>query len=216
MIRSKLQPLKKLPKSYRQDYGRSQSVTEGQGSVNESQIDKLCSSDGDNTVLPSKRAETSTRSLSGHLQSQSEGLKQCISAQRVPDPCRYVEKLHEFLPDCEKTPGPSHHFKVIQWMSSIDGKENKILLMEEWRKNNPPPPKKLPKTAPIARSSSSNVKKQPQAQNKGKGKASATNLYSQGYIIPKIQQDAMENVFQMARTMIKLQKKEEARLKYQK
>ncbi|MBW0531037.1 hypothetical protein O181_070752 [Austropuccinia psidii MF-1] len=29
-------------------------------------------------------------------------------------------------------------------------------------------------------------------------------------------QDAMENVFQMARTMMELQKKEEARLKYQK
>ncbi|MBW0544707.1 hypothetical protein O181_084422 [Austropuccinia psidii MF-1] len=95
-------------------------------------------------------------------------------------------------------------------------KKNMILLTEEWRKNNPPPPKQVPKPVPVARSSNSNVKKQPQAQTKGKGKAPATKPYSQGYRIPMIQQDAMENVFQMARTMMELQKKVEARFKYQK
>ncbi|MBW0514172.1 hypothetical protein O181_053887 [Austropuccinia psidii MF-1] len=97
---------------YRHDFGRSQSITEGQGSVNESQTHKLCHSEADNTVPPSKRAETTTRSLSGHIQSQPEGLKQCISSQRVLDPCRSVEKLQELLPDCEKISGPSQHFKV--------------------------------------------------------------------------------------------------------
>ncbi|MBW0570227.1 hypothetical protein O181_109942 [Austropuccinia psidii MF-1] len=91
-----------------------------------------------------------------------------------------------------------------------------MLLTAEWRKNNPPPPKQMPKTAQIASSSNSNVKKQPKTQNKGKGKEPATKPCSQAYRIPKIQQDAMENVFQMARTMMELQKKEEARLKYQK
>ncbi|MBW0590985.1 hypothetical protein O181_130700 [Austropuccinia psidii MF-1] len=91
-----------------------------------------------------------------------------------------------------------------------------MLLTAEWRKNNPPPPKKVPRPAPVAISSNSNVKKQPQAQNKGKGKAPAPKPYSQGYRIPKIQQDAMENVFQMARTMMDLQKKGEARLRFQK
>ncbi|MBW0507652.1 hypothetical protein O181_047367 [Austropuccinia psidii MF-1] len=42
---------------------------------------------------------------------------------KITDPCRSVEKLHEFLPDCEKTPGPSQHLQVTQWMESIDGKE---------------------------------------------------------------------------------------------
>ncbi|MBW0584051.1 hypothetical protein O181_123766 [Austropuccinia psidii MF-1] len=91
-----------------------------------------------------------------------------------------------------------------------------MLLTEEWRKNNPPPPKQVPKTAPVASSSNSNMKKQPQAQNKGKGKAPATKPYSQGYRIPKIEQDAMENVFRMARTMMELQKRDKARLKYHK
>ncbi|MBW0551137.1 hypothetical protein O181_090852 [Austropuccinia psidii MF-1] len=91
-----------------------------------------------------------------------------------------------------------------------------MLLTAAWRKNNPPPPKQFPKTTPVAKSSNSNVKKQPQTQNMAKGKAPATKLYSKGYRIPKIQQDAIENVFQMARTMMELEKKEEARLKYQK
>ncbi|MBW0572608.1 hypothetical protein O181_112323 [Austropuccinia psidii MF-1] len=90
-----------------------------------------------------------------------------------------------------------------------------MLLTLEWRKNNPPPPKQVSKTAPVASSSNSNVKKQPQALNKGKGKATPPKPYSQGYRIPNIQKDVMENVFQMARTMMELQKKEEARLKFQ-
>ncbi|MBW0591435.1 hypothetical protein O181_131150, partial [Austropuccinia psidii MF-1] len=97
-------------KGHRHDYGRSQSVTEGQG------------------------ADTATRILSGHLQSQQEGLQQCTAAQRVPDPCRSVEKLHVFLPDCEKVPGPSQHLQVTQWMASIHGKEENDALnsiMEE-------------------------------------------------------------------------------------
>ncbi|MBW0506667.1 hypothetical protein O181_046382 [Austropuccinia psidii MF-1] len=81
-------PSRSSQKGYRCDYGRSQSVTEGQG------------------------ADTTTRSLSGHIQSQPEGLQQCIAAQRVPDTCRSVEKLHEFLPDCEKMPGPSQHLRM--------------------------------------------------------------------------------------------------------
>ncbi|MBW0520079.1 hypothetical protein O181_059794, partial [Austropuccinia psidii MF-1] len=67
--------------------------------------------------------DTAPKSLSGPIQSQPETLCQCIAAQGVPDPCRSVEKLHEFLPDCEKIPGPSQHLQVTQWMASIDGKE---------------------------------------------------------------------------------------------
>ncbi|MBW0530051.1 hypothetical protein O181_069766 [Austropuccinia psidii MF-1] len=110
-------------KGYRHEYGRSQSVTEGQGSINRSQTEKLCHYEAYNTVLPLKSADTTTRSLSGHLQSQPEGIKHCISAQRGPDPCRSVKKLHEFLPDCEKIPGKSQHLQVTQWMEYIDGKE---------------------------------------------------------------------------------------------
>ncbi|MBW0548062.1 hypothetical protein O181_087777 [Austropuccinia psidii MF-1] len=92
-------------------------------------------------------------------------------------------------------------------------KKNMMLLAEEWRKNNPPPPNQVAKTAQIGRIRNSNIKKQPQAQNKGKRKEPATNPYIQGYRIPKTHQDAMENVFQMARTMMELQKKGGSQIK---
>ncbi|MBW0576746.1 hypothetical protein O181_116461 [Austropuccinia psidii MF-1] len=112
--------------------------------------------------------------------------------------------------------GHPHNCKLLNGLHPLMENKNMMLLTLEWRKNNPPSPKQVPKTAPVASSSNYNLKKQPQAPNKGKGKAPATKPYSQGYRIAKIQQDAMENVFQMATTMMELQKKEEARLKYQK
>ncbi|MBW0561172.1 hypothetical protein O181_100887 [Austropuccinia psidii MF-1] len=134
---------------------QKKSVTEGQGSVDDFQIDELCHSKAENAVLPSNRADTSTRSFSGHIQSQQEGLQQWIAAQRVPDPGRSVEKQHRFLPDCEKISGPSQHLQATQLME----KKKMMLLTAECRKNNPPPPKQVPKTAPVASSSNSNVKK---------------------------------------------------------
>ncbi|MBW0534325.1 hypothetical protein O181_074040 [Austropuccinia psidii MF-1] len=92
-------PSRTSQKGHRRDYGIRQSVTGGKG------------------------AETITRSLSGHLQSRPEGLQEFIAAQRVTDPCRFVEKLHELLPYCEEIPGPSQKLQVTQWMASIDGKE---------------------------------------------------------------------------------------------
>ncbi|MBW0581030.1 hypothetical protein O181_120745 [Austropuccinia psidii MF-1] len=106
--------------------------------------------------------------------------------------------------------------KLLNGWHPLMKKNNMMLLTAEWRKNSPPPSKQVPRPAPVASSSNSNMKKQPQTQNKGKGKAPAPKPYSQGYRIPKIQQDAMENVFQMARTMMELQKKKEARSRFQK
>ncbi|MBW0592836.1 hypothetical protein O181_132551 [Austropuccinia psidii MF-1] len=124
-------------KGHRHDCGRSQSVTEGQGSVDDLKFNKLSHSEADKTVLPSKKAETATRSLSGHLQSQPEGLKQCIAAERVPDPSRSVEKLHESLPDCKKIPGPSQHLQAAQWMASIDVKEEHDSLNSRMEEKQP-------------------------------------------------------------------------------
>ncbi|MBW0593857.1 hypothetical protein O181_133572 [Austropuccinia psidii MF-1] len=123
-------PSRSSQKGYRHDYGRSQPGTEGKGSVDDFQTTKIGCSDADNTILPSQRADTATRSLSGHIQS----IQQCPAVQGVPHPCRSVEKLHEFLPDCEKIAGPSQYHQISQWMESIDGEEKHDALdtrMEE-------------------------------------------------------------------------------------
>ncbi|MBW0531844.1 hypothetical protein O181_071559 [Austropuccinia psidii MF-1] len=87
-------PSSSSQKGYRPHYARSQSVTEGQRSLNESQTDKLCHSEANNTLLPSNRADTATRSLGGNIQSQPEGLQKFIAEQRTPNPCRSMEKLY--------------------------------------------------------------------------------------------------------------------------
>ncbi|MBW0590120.1 hypothetical protein O181_129835 [Austropuccinia psidii MF-1] len=116
-------PSRSSQKGHRRDYGRSQSDTEGQGSVKDFHNNKLSNFEAADTILPSKRADTATRSLSGHLKSQPEGLQQCTAAQRVPDPFRSVGKLHQLIPDCKRIPGSSQHLQATQWMASIDGKE---------------------------------------------------------------------------------------------
>ncbi|MBW0536973.1 hypothetical protein O181_076688, partial [Austropuccinia psidii MF-1] len=159
---------------------------------------------------------TATRSLIGHLQSQPEGLQRCTAAQRVPDPCRSVKNCMNSYLTVRKFLGHPNTCKLLNGGHPLMEKKNMMLLTAELRKNNPPPPKQVPRPAPGASSSNSNMKKHPQTQNKGKGKAPATKPYSQGYRVPNIQQDAMENLFQMARTMMELQKKEEGRLRFQK
>ncbi|MBW0501007.1 hypothetical protein O181_040722 [Austropuccinia psidii MF-1] len=200
-------------KGYRHNYGTSQSVTKGKGSVNGSQTDKLCYSEADNTVLPSNRAFSSTKSFSGHIKSQPEGLQQGIAAQILPDPCRSVEKLHEFLPECEKFPGPSQHLQVTQWMESIDGKEKHDAFDSRMEVKQPPTTQASAKNSPSSQQQKFQLEKAATSSEQGKMESTSNKPHSQGYRIPKIQQDAMENVFHMARTMMEFQKKEEARSK---
>ncbi|MBW0476800.1 hypothetical protein O181_016515 [Austropuccinia psidii MF-1] len=201
---------------YRNDYGRSQSAAEGQGSVNNAQTDKLCHSEADNTVLPSKRAENATKSLSGHLQRQYKGSQQCLAAKKYQILADlWKNRMNSYL-TVRKFMGHPNTLKLLNGWDPLMEKKNMMLLIAKWRKNNPPPAKQVTKTAPVASSSDLNMIKKPQTQKKCKGKKPATKPYSQGYRIQKIQQDAMENVFQMSRAMMEFQKKEEARLKYQK
>ncbi|MBW0527698.1 hypothetical protein O181_067413 [Austropuccinia psidii MF-1] len=75
-------------------------------------------------------------------------------------------------------------FKLLNGWHQLMKKKNMILLTVEWTKNNPPPPKQVPRPAPVASSQNSNIKKQPQAQNMGKGKAPPQTPYSQSYRMP--------------------------------
>ncbi|MBW0493290.1 hypothetical protein O181_033005 [Austropuccinia psidii MF-1] len=106
--------------------------------------------------------------------------------------------------------GHPKNCKLLNGWHTLVEKKNKILLTAEWRENYPPPPKQVAKPSPVASISSSNMKKEQKDHNKGKHKEPATKTCSQGYIIQNIHQGAMENVFQTARTMMELKKKEEA------
>ncbi|MBW0462111.1 hypothetical protein O181_001826 [Austropuccinia psidii MF-1] len=157
-------PSSKSQKGNRHDYGRGQSVTEGQGSVDD--FKKL--------TLPQEASvdiyKDSQKAYNNALQQKkyqilSDLWKNCINA---------------YLP-VRKFLGHPSTSKLLNGWHPLMEKKKMMLLTAEWRTNNSPPPKKVPKTAPVASSSNSNVKKQPKAQNKVKGKAPATKPYSQGY-----------------------------------
>ncbi|MBW0564664.1 hypothetical protein O181_104379 [Austropuccinia psidii MF-1] len=173
-------PSSSSQKGHRHDYGRSQSVKERQGSVDDLPIDKLCHSEADKAVLPSKRAEASVDIYRARQKAYNNALqhkeyqiladlwKNCINS--------YIT-VRKFL-------GHPRTFKLPNGWHPLMEKKKMTLLTAEWRKNNPPPPKQVQKIPPVAKSRSSDVKEQPQAQNNGKGKAPATKPYSQGYKIP--------------------------------
>ncbi|MBW0573448.1 hypothetical protein O181_113163 [Austropuccinia psidii MF-1] len=165
---------------------QSQSVTAGQGSIDDLQINKLCHSEADNTILPSNRADTATRSLSGHIQSQTEGLQQCISAQRVPDLCRSVENPDEFLPDCEKIPGPSQHLQVTQWMASIDGKEEHDAFDRRMEEKQPPTTQASAKNSPSSQQQEFQHEKAATITKQGQRKGTSHKPLQPGLQNPKV------------------------------
>ncbi|MBW0577757.1 hypothetical protein O181_117472 [Austropuccinia psidii MF-1] len=117
--------------------------------------------------LQKDKDETSTRSLCGNIQRQPEGLKQCIAAQRVPDPCISVEKLHEFLPDCEKIPGSSQHLQVTQRMASINGKEEHDAFNSRMEENQPSTTQESAKNSPSSQQPQFQREKEATSSEKG-------------------------------------------------
>ncbi|MBW0508130.1 hypothetical protein O181_047845 [Austropuccinia psidii MF-1] len=149
-------------------------------------------SEADNTVLPSKRAETTTEASVDIYKGSQKAYNNALQHKEY-------QILEDLWKNCmnsyltvRKFMGHPNTCKLLNGWHPFMEKKNMMLLTEEWRKNNPPPPKQVPKTAPVASSSNSNMKKQPQPQNKGKGKEPAIKPYSRDYRIPKIQQDAMK------------------------
>ncbi|MBW0589097.1 hypothetical protein O181_128812 [Austropuccinia psidii MF-1] len=67
--------------------------------------------------------------------------------------------------------------------------------------------------APVASGSKPQVKQLPQEGKKGK-KKNWRPPYFPGYRIPKIQKDAMENAFNIARTFIEFKDKEKQRMRH--
>ncbi|MBW0501030.1 hypothetical protein O181_040745 [Austropuccinia psidii MF-1] len=148
-------------KLYRCDYGRRQSVTEVQ------------------------RADTATRNLSGHLKSQPEGLTKFLAAQRIPNPCRSVETLHELLPDCEKVSEPSHHFQVTQWMAFIDRKEKHDSFNSGMEEVKPPTTQKRAKNSPNSQQHKFKDEKAATDSEQGKRKSTSHKTINPGLHNPK-------------------------------
>ncbi|MBW0557280.1 hypothetical protein O181_096995 [Austropuccinia psidii MF-1] len=70
--------------------------------------------------------------------------------------------------------------KLLNGWHPLMEKNNMLLLTAELTENNPAPPKQVLKTAPVARTRNSNVKRQPQAQPRAKARHQPQNLTARG------------------------------------
>ncbi|MBW0578195.1 hypothetical protein O181_117910 [Austropuccinia psidii MF-1] len=95
-------------------------------------------------------------------------------------------------------------------MASIDGKEEYDAFNSRMEKEQPTTTKASAKTSPSGQKQKFQREKAATSSKQGKREGTSPKALQPGL------QDAMENVFQMARTMMELQKKEEARLRFQK
>ncbi|MBW0567893.1 hypothetical protein O181_107608 [Austropuccinia psidii MF-1] len=95
-------------------------------------------------------------------------------------------------------------------MASIVEKEEHDALNSRMEEKQPSTTQTSAKNNPSGQQQKFQREKAPTSSEQGKRKGTGHKTVQSGL------QDAMENVFQMARTMMKLQMKEEDRLKYQK
>ncbi|MBW0536145.1 hypothetical protein O181_075860 [Austropuccinia psidii MF-1] len=119
-------------------------------------------------------------------------------------------KMNELIPDCKKIPGSSQHFQVTQWMASIDGIEEYDAFNSRMEEKQPSTTKPSAKTSPSGQKQKFQREKAATSSKQGQKDGTSPKALQPGL------QDAMENVFQKAITMMELEKKEEARLRFQK
>ncbi|MBW0587515.1 hypothetical protein O181_127230 [Austropuccinia psidii MF-1] len=95
-------------------------------------------------------------------------------------------------------------------MASIDGKEEYGAFNRRMEEKQPTTTKASAKTSPSGLQQQFQREKAATSSKQRKREGTSPKALQPGL------QDSMENVFQMARTMMELQKKKEARLRFQK
>ncbi|MBW0591139.1 hypothetical protein O181_130854, partial [Austropuccinia psidii MF-1] len=159
------------------DYGRGQPGTEGKG------------------------ADTATISLSGHIQSQPQSIQQFPAVQGVPDPCRSVKNcMNSYLTERKFLGHPDTWELLNGWHPLMEKKKHDSLdtRMEE---KQPFTTQASDKNSPSGQQQQLQREKAATSSKQGQRKATSHQALQPGL------QDAMENVFQMARTMMELQRK---------
>ncbi|MBW0585499.1 hypothetical protein O181_125214 [Austropuccinia psidii MF-1] len=166
-------------------------------------------SEWDNTILPSKRADTPTPSLLDIYKASPSAYKNALQLkeyQILADPWKNCMNSYLTVRKFLRHPNT---FKLLNGWHPFMEKKNMMLLRAEWRKKHSTS-KESTKNSPSGQQQQ--FQNEEAATNSKQGKREDTISKT---LQPRLQ-DAMENVFQMARTMMELQKKDEDGLKYQK
>ncbi|MBW0589668.1 hypothetical protein O181_129383 [Austropuccinia psidii MF-1] len=136
-------PSSSSQKGHKCDYGRGQSVTEGQGSVDDFKINTLCNSEADNTVLPSNRAEPPQEASVDIYKASQKAYNNALQHKEYQILADLWKNCMNSYLTVRKFLGHPNTFKLLNGWHPFMEKKNMMLLTEEWRKNNPAPPKQM-------------------------------------------------------------------------
>ncbi|MBW0484644.1 hypothetical protein O181_024359 [Austropuccinia psidii MF-1] len=186
--KSSYNPSTSSRKAYTQDYRQIQSVTEGQGSADGKQNNKLCNYEADKSVFPSNRTEATEKSLRVHSKSRKKAFNNVLLHNKYQIIADLGKRHMRSYLTVRKSLGNTKTCKLLNGWNSFMEKKNIMLLKSEWRKNNPQSCKKAPKTTAVASRSNSNMKKKAKYKEKGDGKEPVTKPYRKGYRHINIQQ----------------------------
>ncbi|MBW0556222.1 hypothetical protein O181_095937 [Austropuccinia psidii MF-1] len=90
------------------------------------------------------------------------------------------EKLHEFLPDCEKTAGSSQHLKVTQWMASIYGIEEHDAFNSRMEEKQPSTTQASTKNSPSSQEQKFQRAKAAKSSKQGQRQDTSHKTYQPG------------------------------------
>ncbi|MBW0577052.1 hypothetical protein O181_116767 [Austropuccinia psidii MF-1] len=170
-------------------------------------------------VRPESLPTGSSRDIPVSVQELVYGSKKA----RVKTSAKFLNRHHELISSSEEVHGPEKTEELLKgWtLMSCKGRlKNQRMLSEDKMKlaqGNDNTPVEAPKAStskgppqPVPKK----PKKAPKTNQKGKQKAKPkwNKPYPQNYRIPKKEKTAMDNAFNMARTLMELQNRKEERL----
>ncbi|MBW0583470.1 hypothetical protein O181_123185 [Austropuccinia psidii MF-1] len=146
-----------------------------------------------------------------------------------------LERHHELICSSEKFMGPEKAKELLKgwkpmsckgqvqqinsWLKkqSMLSEDQKRKLAQrrktaQWKLHKPPQAKTLPQQVPNKPKKTPNTNQKEKQKAKEKEKPKWNKPYPQNYTIPKKEKTVMDNVFNMARTLMEFKKKEEERL----
>ena len=156
----------------------------------------------------SDRYKAHSKGSNRHLHEAIQTVLHSVQGQRLGNVASNTPRSDELLAHPEKVPQRGGNSEILQWMESTiiqtsNQKDQGVSCQKEGGNQE---------EAPVASTSKPQANQLPQEGKKNK-KTNWRKPYSPSYRIPKIQKHAMDNVFNMARTLMEFKDKEEQRMR---
>ncbi|MBW0582426.1 hypothetical protein O181_122141 [Austropuccinia psidii MF-1] len=156
----------------------------------------------------SNRYKSNSEGSDRHLHEPVQAVLHSVQRQRLGNVASNTPRSDALLAHPQNVPHRGGDSGILQWMESTVIQASKKKIKEFHCKKR----ESSKEEAPVAYTSKPQANQPPQEGKKNK-KNKWRKAYSPSYRIPKIQKDAMDNVFNMDRTLMEFKDKEEERMR---